>query len=293
MRNDGFSGRICGTIKLLALLAMAVMMAGCAMLATTPPQPLGRLPEARWGKIFSYSYKITGQKARPGSVPVTVVVVNPYYKEEESILRSARYSKVGKGFSASMGVDADKILIAKGMRTLGPYLTLDEVIYAHKKKASLTLMPKVFITTEVKYLGAPYTIKGSTATQAVVSRSRRDFQMKIGGWVSFAMMEPLSGEKMWVKKLQLDERELTGFDLWGTTPVYTKTYGLFGEVTGSYVSGYKSSNEIVLDGKVEAVADYLKEMYPVIMGKFWTYLDSEEMLQLKKQTVEIRKLKRY
>lgn len=291
MRNDGFSGKVCGKIKLFALLAMAVMMAGCV--ATVPPKPLGRLPEAKWGKIFSYSYKITGQKARPGSVPVTVVVVNPYYREEESILRSAGYSRVGKGFSASMGVDADKILIAKGMRTLGPYLTLDEVIYGHKKKAALTLAPKVFITAEVKYLGKPHTIKGSTATQAVAYRSRRDFQMKIGGWVSFAMMEPLSGEKMWVKKLELDEKELTGFDLWGVTPVYSKSYGLFGEVTGTYVSGYKSSNEILLDGKVEAVADYLKEMYPIIMGKFWTYLDSEEILQLKKQTEEIRKLKRY
>lgn len=291
MKEDGFPEKVRGKIRLFALLAMTSIMAGC--MATVPPQPLERLPEARWGKIFSYSYEITEEKAQPGSVPVTVVVINPYYKEEESILRSAGYSKVGKGFSASMGVDMDKILIAKGMTTLGPYLTLDEVIYSHKKKAGLTLMPKVFITVEVKYPDKLYTIKGRTATQAVVTRQRRDFQMKIGGWVSFAMMEPLSGEKMWIKKLQLDEKELTGFDLWGATPVYTKTYGLFGEVTGSYISGYKTSSEILIDGKIEAVADYLKEMYPIIMGKFWTYLDSEEMLHLKKQTKEIRKLKRY
>jgi len=46
-------------------------------------------------------------------VSVTIAVVNPAYKEEESALRNTLYSKVGKGFSTSMGTDLDKILIAR------------------------------------------------------------------------------------------------------------------------------------------------------------------------------------
>ncbi len=51
MRKNGFSGKVRGKIKLFALLATTGIMAGC--IATVPPQPLERLPAARWGKIFS------------------------------------------------------------------------------------------------------------------------------------------------------------------------------------------------------------------------------------------------
>ena len=36
------------------------------------------------------------------------------------------------------------------------------------------------------------------------ARSERSFVMVTSGWISFVMQEPLSGEKMWIKKLELD-----------------------------------------------------------------------------------------
>lgn len=280
---------------LLICIPAAAFLTGCFVVAkpAAPPEPLPPLPQARWGNNFSYSYTLPEEKAEPGSVPVTVIVVNPSYKENESALKTALYTKVGKGLSASMGVDADKVLIAKGMRTLGPYATLQDIIYSHKKKATLTLAPKVFITVKVKYNDDWQLIKGSTPEKPIEYVGCKEFKMMVGGWVSFVMQEPLSEEKMWIKKLELDQKEISGFDLYTTTPVYKNTYGFFGGVTGRRISGYNKTDKLVLDGKVEALADYLKVMYPVIISKFWTYLDSEEMLNLKKQTKEIRELKRY
>ena len=82
-----------------------------------------------------------------------MAVVNPSYKDDESTLGHPNYLKIWRGFSASMGADLDKVLIAKGLTTTGPFSSLDEITYSQKKDAALTLAPKVFVTAEVQYLG--------------------------------------------------------------------------------------------------------------------------------------------
>lgn len=279
-RNDRTSG-------LPALLAGMGLLGACA----TPPAPLPQLPASRWGGKFSYSYE-PPQKVPAGSVAAPIAVVNPSYKEADSSLSEAAYSKVGRGFSASMGVDMDKVLIAKGMTTLGPFAGLDELTFVDKKNASLTLAPKVFIAHQVKYAGDWFTMKGQDHAGRVQTWSCRKFEMKIGGWISYVMQEPLSGEKMWVKKLELEDKLIHGIEAYGLVPVYTETTGFLGEKERK-ITGHKRTDQMVFDGKVDALADYLKEMYPTILGKCWTYMDANEILMLKEKTKEIRELKRY
>ena len=47
------------------------------------------------------------------------------------------------------------------------------------------------------------------------------------------------------------------------------------------------------DGKLEAVATALKVLYPDIMGRCWTIISSDEVLQLKETTKRIRERKVY
>ena len=96
---------------------------------------------------------------------------------------------------------------------------------------------------------------------------------------------------MWLKKLELDEIELRGIESYKAIPQYVTTYGLFGEEIKT-PSGY-SMGELAYDGKVEAMADALKKVYPTIMEKFWTYIDADEIISLKEKVKEIRELKRY
>ena len=270
------------------MFVLALILMGCVA-ATQQQEQLNLYPSVR--SSYSYSYDPV-ESAPPRSVPVVIAVVNPMYRETDSALMQKAYRNVGKGFSASMGVDMDKLLVAKGMTTLGPYATLDDIVYSSKKNASLTLAPKVFITLDTEYTGDWERYKGRTYTKPLEYRMGRNFRMNVRGWVAFILQEPLSGEKMWVKKLELDEKEMLGIEYRVPIENYTTRYGFFGDEIREF-SHYSVGAEIIYDGKIEALADYLNEIYPIIMGKCWTYMDTEELMHLKETSQEIRVLKRY
>lgn len=275
-----------------AALALVSMVCGCATEEVAQQRQLPPVPSSPWGGNYSYRYEPPA-KSPAASVSATIVVVNPFYKESESILADPTYSRVGKGFSASMGVDMDKVVIAKGMTVKGPYSALDEITYSDKKGSHLTLAPKLFITTRTKYIGDPRTVTYRNDMGQEELRQDRDFEMNIGGWVAFVMQEPLSAEKMWIKKLELEDTTIRGIESYAVIPQYS-TYrtGCFDEFEHSYVSGY-TLGKLMYDGKVDAVADVLKTLYPTIMEKCWTYIDTEEVLSFKEKVKEIRELKRY
>jgi hypothetical protein len=302
------------TAALLAVISTSVAFYGCV----TAPEPVAAapLPTSPWGDKYAYSYEPKLQQGK--SVPVNIAVVDPYYRHDENTLKLKLYSKVAKGFSASMGVDLDKILIKKGFTASGPFPALDEITYSEKKGATVTLYPQIFITAEVK-LGdkwryptyaapndgsvpvAPQprpegrmmkkrsamgAMSGSTGGSNITV-AERDFKITITGWISFEMREPLSGEKLWIKKLELDTVELKGVEIFATEAQYTEVnQGLLG--VQQVFAGWKTTDKMLFDGKADAMADYLKTNYPVIMGKFETYLDSEELLSLKEKAKEIR-----
>ncbi len=285
-------------VMALGLAATVGFILACA----EPPQraiSYPAFPVSHWGDNYFYNYE-PPKKVSPASVKATIIVVNPFYKDAENSLIDPIYAQVGKGFSKSMGVDLDKVIIAKGMTSVGPYPTLDDVTYPDKKNADLTLAPRVFLTTDTKYgewrnatysdLTPPY--HGPQASNELVVKER-DFEMKIGGWVAYEMREPLSGEKMWVKKLELEENSVRGIEIYQAVPVYETRYG------GQYNNEpYQAlvrydMGKILYNGRGDAIADALKKYYPSIMGKAWTYLDTQEILDLKAKTREIREMKRY
>ena len=319
-------------IIFLGFIATVGFILACAP-PPPPPRPLPPpLPTSHWGDNYFYNYE-PAKKLSPASVKATVIVVNPFYKDAESTLIDPIYAKVGKGFSKSMGVDLDKIIIAKGMTSVGPYLTLEDVTYPDKKNADITLAPRVFLTTQTKYdekwryivadrknnlmgkgvllaAGEGYRMEveakkkarraqmtesgsGGEGEGGYDTRMEKNFEMKIGGWVAYVMQEPLSGEKMWVKKLELEERVVDGLEAYEALPIYETRYGgQYNNIPYQYLVRY-DKGKILYDGRVEAVADALKEFYPIIMEKAWTYIDTDEILNLKEKTKEIRELKRY
>lgn len=279
--------KIC--LQITAFVGLGIWMIGMPGCVTpTPPPPL---PQSAWGEKYAFSYQLpAGEEVKPpNSVPVTIAVVNPSYKVTESILWTQLYRHVGAGFSASMGSDLDKILIAKGLTTTGPYPSLDEITYSQKKDAALTLAPEVFITAEIKNINEPRQIGynvGMPNGQAN-ARSDQDFAMSVTGWISFIMEEPLSGEKMWIKKLELDPVSVQGV-------VVTEMIPQVGpdQCGDQVVNGYRPG-KILYDGRPDAMADALKKMYPVIMAQFDKYIDPAELVQLKQQSKEIRASKVY
>jgi hypothetical protein len=290
--------------KLAPVLALAAWFGFFPSCATPPAAD--PLPTSEWGDSYNYSVNLSGLPTRPAaSVPINVAVVNPSYKEDESSLVNPLYSKIGRGLAGSMGADLDKVLIAKGMTTTGPFSSLDEITYSQKKDAVLTLAPHVFITAEIKYAGGPGGPdpraalmsmpgaqfggnQGTPVLRSVGMTMQKSFVMHVGGWVSFVMQEPLSGEKMWIKRLELDTVETTGIEVYGAAPIMQGS-----GCGGQAVVGYNSSGVLLYDGKTDALASALKQIYPVVISQFQKYLDADEMVALKAKVEEIRKSKVY
>lgn len=259
-------------LMLVGLVLTLGFILGCA---TTPE--ITPLPISRWNEKYAYNYD-PPQKMPPASVKVNVIVVNPFYREAESAFVDARFAKVGRGFSKSMGVDLDKIIVAKGMTAVGPYQTLDDVTYPDKKNADITLAPRVFLTTETKF-------SDSTSREYEgVGHTVKPFTMKISGWIAYEMREPLSGQKMWIKKLELEDKQVSDVEVYEAVALRTDSYGQvlqWGE------------GKLRYSGREEALANALRDYYPAIMEKAWTYLNTEEILDLKEKTREIRDRKVY
>ena len=260
-------------------LALWLGSFACNQPAAAPPPPL---PQSPWGGRYAYSYDLPGNfaKAAPGSVPITVAVVNPSYRESDSALASPMYSGVGKGLTVSMGTDLDKILIAKGVTTTGPFASLDEITYSEKKGANLTLAPRVFIAVETKQ-GPFQQIYG-------VDRQESHFVLSVTGWVTFIMQEPMTGEKMWIKKLEIEPIQAEGVIAQESVAQYSNAGGCGGPQFVGYQAG-----KLLYDGKADALANALKDIYPMVMERFYKYLEPEEMVALKVKGEEIRANKVY
>jgi hypothetical protein len=280
--------------RLRFFIVAAALLAGVSG-CITPYQP-PPLPQSAWGDHYAFSYQPKGEIKPAASVPVTIAVVNPSYKVEDSVLAAELYRKIGKGLSASMGTDLDKILIAKGLTTTGPFPSLDEITYSDKKGAALTLAPQVFITMEIKDSGPPVQIgdprmmaggmvarKGGMAQGGASLRADQYFVMNVTGWITFIMQEPISGEKMWIKKLEIEPVTTQGVISTESIPQITDG----GFLVGPVVSGYTRGNTL-FDGRPDALADALKQIYPVVMSQFEKYIDTDELGQLKEKAKEIR-----
>lgn len=275
-------GRLLGSSAVLLSLVAALW--ACSSPApyvdTYVPPPL---PRSHWNGNYAYNFPTPSKSAQ--TYDVNIAVVDASYRNEsgeDTVFAQKLYAKIGKGLSASMGADADKLLIAKGLTTTGPYETVEDITYDEKKQSALTLVPHIYITIDVKLDNAwQYIRDGQTVMEdgnTVYFRAQRGFTMNTSGIVTFVMQEPLSTEKMWIKKLELDPIEVHGIEVYAAN--------------GDYGS-FTPSNIILYDGKVDALADTLRSMYPIIMTKFNNFLDPIEMMDLKKKSQEIRARKVY
>jgi len=281
-------------VRIVVVGALGLLVSGCAPMTQGPP-PSTPMPTSPWAGGFVFQYATPPSDGR--QFPVAIAVVNPYYKEEESAFLEPLYSKVGKGLSASMGSDFEKLLVAKGMTATGPFPALDEITYSEKKTAALVFAPRVFITTKVEQGQEWRNVRDGISAlpdgRVVQMRAEKPFTMTVTGWVSFIMQEPLSGEKMWIKKLELDPVVVQGMDVYEAVEETTTTTDFFfGETTVS-TGKYHLGKEVLYGGKPDALASALAQLYPMIMEKFWRLVEPEEMVMLRDKGEEIRALKVY
>lgn len=161
-------------------------------------------------------------------------------------------------FIDALQADLDKTLIAKGFTVSGPYASLDDMAYPEKKTASLALSPQVtFVFAEsyeensaekLPFGGHQIKQCGTLAASAVVK---------------FAIVEPLSAQKIWLKTVEIPQ-ETAAIDV-----------DLMTNAQGNLNKFNKDR-----DNRKAVVVDVLNRAYPIVLGKFWTYLNGEEIREV-------------
>lgn len=252
-------------------------------------------PKPVYTDLFSFPRFEIPPAEKPVSIDLTTVITVPEYKDtyNQNYAGGAQVTsggtmttdmlKVFKSFAGSVGEDIEAQLVAKGMTTKGPFLP-EEVTYPDKKGADLTIETNVIFDihyTNHRYRRTDYFQGGERAK--VYSGT-----MTVGVKVYYNMLEPLSAEKMWIKKLDLGVQD------------YTYEYGVGEEryqsgydECGGPIYSYRETNTYVYDQRAKIFSDILKKDYPRVMDTAWNYLNTDEMLNLKMKSREIRERKRY
>jgi hypothetical protein len=262
--------RLSTIVTTLSLVLLAGFMMACA--SSPSMRETDTMPISPWGDNYMYSYEPPETKSAT-SVKVTIAIVNPYYAENTL---NPDYSKVANGLAKSLATDLDKIIVAKGMTVTGPYESLDMMTYPDKKNADLSLTPEFLINAQHRDLGG-WTSRGA--------KLEKNIEVRLDGWVILVLREPLSSEKIWIKKIPVAELSERGTIIAEAVPVYARQGDIF-------PFGYNPGT-VIYDGGKDAIANMIKQLYPSIMDTAWRYLNTQEILILKAKAKEIRTLKRY
>jgi hypothetical protein len=248
---------------------ISVLLVDCT--PDLPPHAPFHPPSPR--ETYQYSWAPPG--AQPsGSAALMICVVRPDFARESSVTTQT-YKHFAAGFSASLGADLDKLLVAKGVNVTGPHATYDDITYPDKKAADLALTPMVFLSMSEPRYGAPVLVGGGGVTDYI----ERKFSMTLQGFVEFVLIESLSRQKLWVKKLELEPQQVSGVQAFEAHPVVDPTTGVVVRV---------DVGKPLYQGVEEGIGDAMMKWYPTIAEKAWTYLNTEELRTLKPQVQEIR-----
>jgi len=191
---------------------------------------------------------------------MTIAIVRPLDKSGLTKVTNVE-SQDAIAFNDAMTVQFQEILNKKGIKQTGPFDDLNAMTFPDKKGADLALTPEFGVETS-----GPQEIQTMDGTGQLIGVAWNG-PCAATGYVSLVLLEPLSGEKLWVKKIDVPVTQV--------------------DCTGRVEAADRAR---FLKGKV---AQLLEKVYPVVMKKTWDYMSAEELTLLKKQSQELRAKKVY
>lgn len=247
--------------RLLVVVCFA-MVAGCATGPTRINTP-----------SLSLSWAVPEQNVSDGSEKsdLTVAIVRPSFITEK--LGSYQNETYFRMFEQALESDIQSILIAKGMKVKGPYDDFDMMTYPDKKRSNLALIPKVILNISENYHQnerRPLSIGGGEFIKIKGTLS-------VDGFIEFSLVEPISQQKVWIKRINMPEvQETIDVNL-----MTTDNQGNLNQFNRNR------------DNRHEALVNMLNTSYPMILDNFWKYLNPEEINHLSQEAESARKAKVY
>jgi hypothetical protein len=170
-------------------------------------------------------------------------------------------------FLDSIQTDLQRTLLARGFAVTGPFETFDIMTFPEKKDAPLALVPEFVLTVDERYASEYHSESGDL--------TRFNGTMVVSGFARFTMIEPISEQKIWVKKVDIPSQ---------SAPI---------DVDLLYTSGQLNQFHTNKDNRVATFVGLLNTTYPEVMKKFWNYLNPEEIEMMRKASTDARARKAF
>lgn len=173
-----------GFFRFLFIMVSVGLLAGC--MGAVEPQIIKPAPQFSWEPPT---------KENPQNL--TIALVHPFFGSDAKFMSYSKNPYL-KAFLDSVQTDLQRTLITKGFNVTGPFESFDVMTFPNKKDAALALMPEFVLVIDEKYTDSYRNADGSY------------FRMKgtiaMNGFIKFTMIEPISEQKIWVKKINVPEQ---------------------------------------------------------------------------------------
>jgi hypothetical protein len=221
------------------------------------------------------------EKSREGSAGVTVAFVKAGIDEKDP--------EHWKMLKQGLNTDLEAMLLARGLNLRGPYQSRDELTYGEKEAIELLLYPQVQLNFEIRDVT---TLAGRSAdlpfserlryidwyldalsgkTKQVLSPVKASGKLQLDGRLELRLIEPMSGEKLWVKALPLSAESLA---------VTSESTWLVAKDAPTSELGKR----LLLEPAARAsFCELLNKQYQVVARDMWRHLDPRELKSLTPQ----------
>jgi hypothetical protein len=239
-----------------AVLTLAAL-AGCATAGPAAPP---------YEPSFSYSISPGGQK-----LDVTIGVIAPQFSAQSGIYwQSNKDDQVIKGMLSAVSSTFAELVSAKGFNTKGPFSSTNDLTFPDKKGSDLLLFPEFDFQVT---LGRDNVTQKAQAIGILTGQTTKlvcDMVISVTGNVNFVVTEPLSGERMWIKRLDVSGAKQVVKD----QDVGCQGGPISQETRNAWVKAHET-------------------LYQTTVAALDKYVNGEEFQGLKRQSQELRARKAY
>ena len=175
--------------------------------------------------------------------------------------------------SCKIPTEIKKILISKGISVTDNYWSRNDMTFSQKRDTSTLFYPVIQIYVDQNSVDSLKSIDNSRPKKIKTSGT-----LEISAKVELVSLEPLSGEKIWLKSLPLKRKK------------FTTSISYNGELR-------RSKNIFTVDSRAVSLAkemdNLIIEIYKKIIEGVEKYVDYEEFMLLNQDISKVKKIKRY
>ena len=166
-----------------------------------------------------------------------------------------------------------ELFTSQGFEAIGPYDTMDDMVYRDKKESYLVLVPKLDLIIS--------RVRNDRVCEIWSKICREEGTIQIGGEFRFDFLEPLTQEKILTKRINL-------YNLY-IQKDYIKEY----RKRSGIISNMFAYGRTLTDTTDKALTDALNDFYARSMKKIARFMEKEEMLSYQEDINNLKKEKTY